>query len=184
MKRWGIYFIPIYIVLILLVVFSTQLWNRFSARAVAPTPLPAVSLEVADGGEPQSMSIPQLDINLSIIPGNFDQNTKTWNVSRDKAHFATVTKHPNTVEGNTLLYGHNSDAVLGKTRDLKLGDTLIIKTDKGMSFLYEYSEDKVVDPSDVSIFSYQGPPRVTIQTCTGLFDSMRRFMTFKFKQII
>src|SRR5689334_17813948 len=46
-------------------------------------------------GKPQSVNVPRLGINLSIIDGVYDQTTDSWTLSDDKAQFAAVTALPN-----------------------------------------------------------------------------------------
>lgn len=170
---------------------NSRLTGKVSSQAAAqvtatPTITPAPTLTttpnaisatpVPDYGKPVKLSIPRLNINLAIANGGIVNND--WELSEDKAHYALMTSKPNPTEGNTLIYGHNTSRVFWRTKDLKAGDTLIIETDAGKVIEYSFSSYDLVVPTDLSVFQYQGKPRVTLLTCNGWNDKYRKLMYF------
>jgi LPXTG-site transpeptidase (sortase) family protein len=130
-------------------------------------------------GKPVWVSIPRLSLGVNVEAGSSDRDGRKWTLSWTKAYYATVSAIPNDLAGNTVIYGHNVKEVFGRTEDLKIGDRLFIRTDKGLLVTYRFFSSFDVDPSDTSIFDYQGKPIVTLITCSGILDQKRRLMQFE-----
>jgi LPXTG-site transpeptidase (sortase) family protein len=137
---------------------------------------PITVTPITDYGNPIKLGIDKLKINLTVVDGTYVNNE--WSLSEDKAHFATMTSKPNGIEGNSLIYGHNTNRVFWKTKDLAEGDILTIETDKGKIIEYSFMSYELVTPTDVSVFQYKGKPRVTLLTCNGWNDKYRKLMYF------
>lgn len=129
-------------------------------------------------GRPIKLTIPSLNMMLPVEDGYYNEADATWTLSGNRAHFAMPTMLANNQEGNTLIYGHNNKYVFGPLKKLKPGTDVEIQTDNGNIFYYTYDSTKVVAPDDVSIFTYEGPPILTLQTCTGNWHELRTFSTF------
>lgn len=130
-------------------------------------------------GNPVELSIPSLDMVLPIIPGTYNELTRTWTLTTDKVQFASITPPPNNEGGNTFLYGHYRKNVFANLHNITPGDIATIKTENGKTFYYRYVSSRIVDPTDSEdVFNYSGKPIVTIQTCTGLFYEKRQLFTF------
>jgi LPXTG-site transpeptidase (sortase) family protein len=130
-------------------------------------------------GQPVHLSIPSQGISLDVINGYYNPKTQTWSLSTDKAQYATITALPNNKSGNTFIYGHNRWEVFYHLPRVQLGDEAIITTTNNHTFTYKLSSVKTTNPNDVSLFSYQGPPVLTLQTCTGLWYQNRALFTFQ-----
>jgi len=128
-------------------------------------------------GIPYRITIPRLQIDLSIENGNYLE--ESWTTAKEKALFATKSFLPNNLEGNTIIYGHNTNDVFRPTDRLIKGDRVLLYTDNGI-FEYEFTNSELVKPTDTSIFNYQGSPRLTLITCSGLTNDKRRLMYFEF----
>lgn len=135
-------------------------------------------------GVPVRMDIPSLSISLPIDPGYFNAQNSTWTLSLDKAHYATTTPEANNIEGNTFLYGHNRKGVFMTLSSIAPGSELIITTSNNLEFRYTFETTQTVKPSDGSVFNYQGPPIVTIQTCSGSFYQNRQMFFFSLKSAV
>lgn len=130
-------------------------------------------------GTPVELAIPSLDMVLPIIPGTYNELTRTWTLTTDKVQFANITPPPNNEGGNTFLYGHYRKNVFANLHNIAPGDIATIKTENGRTFYYRYVSSRIVDPTDSEdVFNYSGKPIVTIQTCTGLFYEKRQLFTF------
>jgi LPXTG-site transpeptidase (sortase) family protein len=134
-------------------------------------------------GKPVSLSIPSLNLNLPIVDGIFNPKTGQWTLSNDKVHYALKTVQPNDKQGNTLIYGHYRPGVFATLKSIQPGSEVIIRTENGLTFTYVYTDNRVVNPSDGSIFDYQGAPKLTLQTCTGRFMQNRQLFSFDFVHV-
>jgi len=130
-------------------------------------------------GSPMNLSIPSLNMNLPVINGYYDKYNKEWTLTLDKVQYATVTPLPNNAGGNTFLYGHYRPEVFAYLHHIKMGATATVMTANHHTFTYQLTNVRVTNPNDDSIFNYQGPPILTIQTCTGTFFQYRQLFTFK-----
>jgi LPXTG-site transpeptidase (sortase) family protein len=135
-------------------------------------------------GEPNQLSIPNLGIELAVTPGVYNPETREWTLTRDKAQYAVMTPEPNTVGGNTFIYGHYRKGVFSTLHRIKPGDRAIVTTSNGRNFTYVYTANKVVAPNDSSeVLNYQGGPMLTIQTCTGIFFENRQLFFFNLEGV-
>jgi LPXTG-site transpeptidase (sortase) family protein len=135
-------------------------------------------------GQPTRLVIPSIDINLEIVPGYYNEYSKTWDTSYDKVQYSTITSLPNNHSGNTFLYGHAVKEVFEELHSITNGALAIVKTDNDHTFYYKLSSQYVTDPLDDAIFDYQGAPILTIQTCTGLFYQNRQMFIFEFEKVV
>src|SRR5690606_34543857 len=130
---------------------------------------PVSSDEEMISGPPIRLDIKSADISIEISDGVYNKQRGTWTLSNDKAHFAVGTSQPNNVAGNTFIYGHNRREVFARITKLVGGEEAKVTTANGHVFVYKLVSRRVVSPTDVSVFAYDGPPILTVQTCTGLF---------------
>lgn len=164
-----------------------RLWNEKHQTASAPSPAPERTPEVkaatqeveAIEGHPNRLVVPSLGIDVAVADGYYNAQAQTWTLTNDKAHFATeMTPKPNNQAGNTFIYGHNRKEVFAKLSKLAEGETVDVYTDNGRIFTYKFRSAYETNPNDSSLFNYQGPPILTLQTCSGLWYQNRYLMTF------
>ena len=139
--------------------------------ATRPTPSPL-------SGNARRLIIPSVNIDIAVVDGYYNQDSRTWTLTSDKAQFATPTRKPNNESGGTFIYGHNNRKVFSRLPDIKIGAMASIQTDNGHTFTYRYEKVDVVNPSDSGILAYTGPPILTVQTCTGFWYQNRSLFTF------
>lgn len=135
-------------------------------------------------GRPIHMKIPSLGTELPIDEGHYNPADATWTLSGYHAHFAMPTMPANNQEGNTLVYGHNNKYVFGPLKELQPGAVVEVTTDNSHLFYYTLASSTTVQPEDVSIFAYQGPPILTLQTCTGNWHELRTMYTFTLTRVV
>lgn len=131
-------------------------------------------------GTPVEISIPSLKMDLQVIPGVYNQKSGQWTLTDDKAQFAEPSVTPNNETGNTLIYGHYRPQVFAYLHHIQPGAQAVITTVNGYKFTYTYQTTQAFDPTDTSIFTYQGVPRLTIQTCSGSFMQNRQMYYFQY----
>ncbi len=134
-------------------------------------------------GMPISISIPRLKINLGVIPGYYNSRDGSWTLTSDKAQFATPSVQPNNITGNMLIYGHYRPEVFAYLHLIKPGDVAVITTSNGNVFTYSYDSTQAFDETNTSVFRYDGPARLTIQTCSGSFMQHRQMYYFKLDSV-
>jgi len=135
-------------------------------------------------GMPVHISIPNVDIASTIAPGKYDAAKDEWTIGTDSAYFATMTSKPNTRQGSTFIYGHNLPTIFQNLSNLEAGDRATITVGDGQQFFYEYTSMYETTPDDISMFSYEGSPILTLQTCTGQGDRYRSQFTFKLVNVL
>lgn len=152
------------------------------AAAETQVPQPRVEEEVVSG-KPARLIIPRLKIDLAVENGEYHRATNTWTLSDVNAHYALMTPEPSNQAGNTLIYGHNTRRVLAATKDIKQGDTLVVKTDNEHTFTYTYTGDNIVNPTDTEFLGKPaGVPTLTLLTCDGPWFEKRRLMSFALQE--
>ena len=178
----SLYAVPLLIVLSLFQVFNPKL-NTVSLSLPTAYHKEVKSTQVVEkvifNGEPLSISIERLGIDLPIKNGVFNEETKDWTLSDDAVYYAQITALPNSQNGITFLYGHNNDKVLSATENLVVGDIAVIKTKNDHIFKYIYKNDALVPPDLTSIlYEASDTPRLVIMTCEGIWSQARRLMYF------
>lgn len=133
-------------------------------------------------GRPGRIELPRIGLVRDVVNGNYDSQTHEWTLTDDKVQYAVMTAPVNNKGDQTLIYGHNTSAVLEPVRDVELGDILMITTTDGHVFTYVYSHDRVVDPADTSVLKeHPDKPRVVLMTCEGVWSQTRRLLYFDLK---
>lgn len=132
-------------------------------------------------GIPRSIAVPSLGINVAVEDGFYNAETGQWTLSEEAAFYATPTLPVNSEAGNTLIYGHNSQKIFGKLLDIQPGSEVIVTTDNGYVFTYTYQLTQAVSPTDVTPLAYEGKPRLTLQTCSGIWNQTRQMFYFELK---
>ena len=134
---------------------------------------------------PSRIELPSLSKTLTVLPGQYDTATTNSTLSDTAALFMTnLSEQPNNTRGNTFIYGHATDEVFGRLTQLKPGDNVHVYTENGFVFTYAYKSNQTVKPND-AVFntaffqeSRSGAPRLTLQTCSGLYSQNRTFYYF------
>ena len=149
--------------------------------AAPQTNQPTVSVVM---GRPVRMVIESLGMDKLVVEGYFNSADGSWTLSPDTPHFAMPSTLANNYEGNTIIYGHNTDRVFASLDNLQPGDRLRIYTNNGRILTYLFEAKQDVLPNDVSAFHYSGSPIVTLQTCEGPLDEWRRMFRFNFHEVV
>jgi LPXTG-site transpeptidase (sortase) family protein len=165
---------------------TLEYWRSKHVEHVATSPFSVVASAtpafpqqpVVFKGEPVRLQIPALKIDLNVIDGYYNKNSKTWTLTKDMAQYATITPQPNNQEGNTFIYGHNRPGVFNTLSKIAVGDEAIITTDNGHVFTYRFRTAYETNPNDNSLFQYTGAPILTVQTCSGVWYQNRQLFTF------
>lgn len=147
--------------------------------AVTDTPWQAAGSSAPISGKPNRIVIPSLAIDLDVVDGYYNSGDRSWTLTGDKAQFATITSPANNKEGNTFIYGHNTKKVFAALPGIKPNAEVFVYTDTNHQFTYRFTSSYETSPQDSSLFTYRGAPRLTLQTCTGLWYQNRSLFTFE-----
>lgn len=134
-------------------------------------------------GIPINLSIPSLDIELPVAVGVYNEDG-SWTLNDTHAFYATPSSPVNDYAGTTLIYGHNIPQVFKNLPALQPGAELAILTDSGYMFRYEFSFITEVSPENTSVFAFSNAPNITLQTCSGPWDTLRSMYTFRLVEVI
>lgn len=130
-------------------------------------------------GNPTRLKINRLGLDLSVVPGNYDAATRTWNVSDTEAFYATPSQQPGTVPGTTLIYGHNRVDAFAPLAAVGPNEIVELTLEDGTRLSYTYSHDARITPDSTSILTERSLyPQLVLMTCDGLFNEVRRVMYF------
>ena len=146
-----------------------------------PTAFGSVGLE---GIDPDASAISRLVIpamGLDTVVKYVPYNGSTWLISGLKQEIAWMgdTSWPG-LGSNTGLAGH-VDLVTGdrgpfwNLRNLRAGDEVRVYTAKRI-YIYQVSEQKVVDDTDMSVLAETSKPQLTLITCTGWDTNVRVYL--------
>lgn len=151
-----------------------------AVQLVAPIVHPAPIVKAVAKGKPRHITIASVGISLPVADGHYDASTGQWTLSDDKAFYGTPTSPANSESGNTFVYGHNSRNIFGSLPQMKPGDKAVITTDTGYEFTYTFESSENVKPTDTIVLGYDGDtPRLTLQTCSGMWYETRHIFYFK-----
>lgn len=134
-------------------------------------------------GEPNRIVIKSLGIDLPVASGQYYADSKTWELSGDKAHFASLSVASNNKTGNTLIYGHNNKQVFYSLNQIRPGAEVSVFTTNGKVFKYKFTTAAETSPNDSSVFNYKGPAMLTLQTCSGLWYQNRQLFAFELVEV-
>ncbi|MDB5160448.1 MAG: peptidase sortase [Candidatus Saccharibacteria bacterium] len=130
---------------------------------------------------PTNVSIPSVNLSVAVDPGYYDAASQTWTLSDTAAFFATISTPPNSVSGDTYIYGHNRGNVFNPLNNAAIGTTAAVETADNKTYTYKLSAVHDVKPDDSSwLLGYKGKPILTLQTCAGFWDQYRRLFVFDY----
>lgn len=129
-------------------------------------------------GLPTRVVVPSVGIDLPVKMGTYDPSTQEWTVDTQSAFYADRSVPINDNNGSTLIYGHAQYGLFSRLPEITDGATAEIYTDTGKVFSYTFQSSRQVTPDDTSIFTTAGAPILTLQTCSGPFDTYRTLVSF------
>lgn len=135
-------------------------------------------------GTANRVVVPSVGIDTSVRPGAYNTDTHTWSIDHSSAFHADITVPVNNANGTTLIYGHAGWNIFTALPRVSEGAEAYVYTDEGNRFVYTFESNRQVDPSDVSVITAEGPPKLVLQTCSGAFDAYRTLVTFRFREVV
>jgi LPXTG-site transpeptidase (sortase) family protein len=119
---------------------------------------------------PINIMISRVGINLPIYTAKIVNNV--WQTTDLGASYLTTSPLPGSM-GNSIIYGHNWTSLFGKLVNVKVGDKVVVTYPDHTHKTFIIAYTSVVSPDESSILAPSKDKRITLYTCTGLFDSKR-----------
>lgn len=118
---------------------------------------------------PTHISI-QWFVDADIEPHIYQNNQ--WTTSTEKASYLSQSAQPGT-DGNIIVYGHNTRAILGNIRALKGSETIVLTLSDGSIREYQISKIIEVSPTQTEFLKPTQTETLTLYTCSGFLDKNR-----------
>lgn len=125
---------------------------------------------------PKGIIIKDLDVSLPIYPASIKNGR--WEATSKGVSFLISSVIPGEV-GNSILYGHNWNSLLGRLVHIKPGQEIKIVFSDGITRSFIVAYTSVVSPAQTDILNQTGDRRLTLYTCTAFLDS-KRFVAVAF----
>lgn len=143
------------------------------SQVTAPKEIPATV------GIPIKVSVPSVAIDLPVKVGSYHPEDGSWDLDLTSAYYADVSMPINNANGATIIYGHAQATIFETLPQIQPGAEATVHTDTGYAFKYQFISSKEVPPTDVSVFTANGPPTLVLQTCIGVYSELRGLYSFK-----
>lgn len=128
---------------------------------------------------PEEIIIAAINLDLPIIPAKLDRGK--WEATTKGVSYLISSPIPGE-KGNSILYGHNWQNLLGNIVKLKPGQIITIKYRNGSLKNFRIDSTVLVSPKEVAILAASETPQITIYTCIGFLDSKRFVVVAKIKE--
>lgn len=155
--------------LILLLFGAYLVFQRYSPKTLEFSNLQTnqtVNLAVI----PVRITIPSVKIENNVYGAKITNGQ--WQTTDRGISYLLSSPVPGS-KGNSILYGHNWESLLGKLVGIKPGDKIEILMSNGQKRTFVVAFTSIVDPNETHILSQTTDNRITIYTCTGFLDSKR-----------
>jgi len=131
---------------------------------------PGIKTTDTEKSAPIRIAIPSLGINLPIFKSAIVNNV--WQTTDLGASYLTSSPLPGN-EGNSIIYAHNWVSLFGPLQSSKVGQQVIVTYPNGEKETFVIAYTSIVSPDQSTILAPSKDKRITLYTCTGLFDSHR-----------
>lgn len=145
-------------------------WRYHNARILSFNTSTVSHESVSNGVKPVYIKSYPLGIDIEIKGSGIVDGV--WQIQPNSANYL-VTSAGIGDKGNTIIYGHNKDNILGPLRWIKKGAEIEILASDGNKYYYEVIDTHEVDPDNLQYILPTDSEILTIYTCTGFLDSKR-----------
>ena len=148
------------------------LWQRNNPNRIAFKSVPPVKQALYPGEKnpPVRLVIKNLKLDLPIYPAKI--NGQDWETTAKGISWLNFTPVPGE-KGNSIIYGHNWENLLGKLDRIKPGAKIEIIYADASKKIFAVNSTAVVSPKDVSVLKQAEDRRISLYTWAGFFDEKR-----------
>ncbi|MBI4008655.1 sortase [Candidatus Roizmanbacteria bacterium] len=164
-----------------LVLALLLLWQRNNSQRIVFKEFPQVKKNKQSRQSPPSrIVIKKVNIDLPLFPAKIVG--QRWDLTNKGASWLDFSPIPGD-RGNSILYGHNWTNLLGNLIFVRPGAEIEIFYKDGSHKIFIVDGTATVNPDNVSVLSQTNDSRITIYTCTGLFDQKRYIVAASLKDL-
>jgi LPXTG-site transpeptidase (sortase) family protein len=164
--------------------YTVNITPTYVAASTAYRPHKIIPKQIpATQGIPTRVIVDSVGIDLPVQVGSYNPENQSWSLDMASAYYADVSMPINNGNGTTMIYGHAQSAIFETLPQVQPGAEASVYTDTGYIFHYEFISSKQVPPTDVSVFTANGPPTLVLQTCIGVYSELRGLYSFKLTRI-
>lgn len=146
------------------------IWQRYSPKKLEFNNYSNSFGYTTAGAIPKQIIIPSLKLSLPIYPAQI--HSKYWDATDKGVSYLVSSPIPGS-KGNSIVYGHNWQSLLGSLPKIKPNDKIEVILDSGEKKIFKVQSTAIVGPDQTSILKDSTDARITIYTCTGFLDSQR-----------
>jgi sortase A len=148
-----------------------ELERQWAAKPVPVTTL--LDAKIAAGAPIARILVPRLKLDAIVV--ELSDIGDRVDLNRGPGH-VPGTAYPG-MPGNVFIAGHRTTYghPFGDLDKMRNGDTIILITSEGRH-VYSVTEQRIVDPHDLSVLDQQGEPRVTLMACHPKFTAHQRIL--------
>jgi LPXTG-site transpeptidase (sortase) family protein len=133
--------------------------------------IPATATRYDRSTLPVNIAIPTLNLNVPISEAAIQNGI--WQTHESNVTHLNISASPGQ-SGNIILYGHNTEAILGKLSQTKIGDKIILTTKlTPTKHIYTINNIQIVSPDDLASVQPSQTEILTLYTCVGWLDNQR-----------
>lgn len=159
----------------ILLISSFFLWKRNDPSRLQFDNVKLHEREIDNSdSHPLALVIDDLAIRLPIIPAN--KNGINWETTSEGVSYLASSPRPGDL-GNSIMYGHNWGSILGGLYRARPGHKIEIIYSNGVSRQFEIQYVQETTPDDASVLAETTDRRITLYTCSGIFDQKRLVVT-------
>lgn len=156
------------------------LWRRNDPSRLQFNGVDYVASSSENLSEPVGIAIESLNLKLPVVPagkqGDIEDATSSWETTSEGVSYLTLSPKPGSL-GNSIMYGHNWGSILGNLYRVRPGQKIEIFYSDGTARRFEISGISEVSPDDKTILENSTDARITLYTCSGIFDEKRLVVT-------
>lgn len=179
--KTGIANLLIIVGIFLLSLSSFRIWQRINPWNLKFNfqQIPEESIQMKASNYPVTLQIPQIGVDVPVIPAKI--SARSWEYTDNGVSFLATSPVPGEI-GNSILYGHNWNNILGRLPRLKPGGEITVTLRDGSQKKFTVKYTTVVTPDQTHILAMTSDRRITIYTCTGFLDTKRFVVTAMLKE--
>ena len=146
---------------------------RYSPHRLAFSGYTPPKRQVVQNLHPTRIVIESVGIDIPVSEAEY---TTTWTLHSDGASHLSTSPVPGSV-GNSIIYGHNWSGIFANLVRVRPGERIQIVLSDGTTEVFEVHAIDVVAADAIEVLQKTTDIRLTLYTCTGLFDQDRFVVT-------
>lgn len=99
-------------------------------------------------------------------------NNGVWAIHPNSANYLISSAGIGDI-GNTIIYGHNNNQILGPIRWIEVGAEIEIIGSDNKNYYYKVVKTDTVSPENLEYIKPKDTETLTVYTCVGFLDSQR-----------